>query len=123
MKKAILFLTVIVLSFSANEAMSQTKDVIAKQGSDAKFKIPTEDVAAPKPDASRSVCCLNFDNWTGYTIFVWVDGEYRGTVAGWDDDSVCVTGGWTTWYARTAGGRYSWSNEGTCRGSWNLKIE
>ena len=37
-------------------------------GVGAKLNLPTADVVAPKPDPKRGTCCLNFDNWTGYTL-------------------------------------------------------
>ena len=60
-------------------AFSQSKTVKAQKfnasGVGAKLTLPTTDVVAPKPDPKRGTCCLNFDNWTGYTLYVWVDGS------------------------------------------------
>ena len=88
------------------------------------YKLPTTDVAVPKPaKKTRGTCCINFDNWTGYTVYVWVDGVFKGTVNAWQDGGVCVGSGWTKWYARTAGGTYEWSGEGDCQGNYNLKLK
>jgi hypothetical protein len=108
-------------------AFSQAKSVKAQKfnatGVGAKLTLPTTDVVAPKPDPKRGSCCLNFDNWTGYTLYVWVDGEYRGTVNAWDEGNVCVNSGWTTYYVRTAGSTYEWQDSGECSGDYELKID
>lgn len=112
------------VSFSA---FSQAKSVKAQKfnasGVGAKLSLPTTDVAAPKPDQTRGACCLNFDNWTGYTLYVWVDNEYRGTVSPWDQGSVCVNSGWTRYYVRTAGSTYEWQDSGECSGDFDLTID
>ena len=128
MKKNFLIILVMVcLSFSSFQSFGQRTDVVAKKVDENRgashYTLPTTDVVAPKPDKSRGSCCLNFDNWTGYTIYVWVDGTFKGIVGAWDDGGVCVGSGLTKWYARTAGSTYEWSGEGECVGSYNLKIE
>ena len=117
----------VCLSFSSFQSFGQRTDVVAKKVDKnrgaSQYTLPTTDVVAPKPDKSRGSCCLNFDNWTGYTIYVWVDGTFKGIVGAWDDGGVCVGSGLTKWYARTAGSTYEWSGEGECVGSYNLKLE
>ncbi|MEO6541966.1 MAG: hypothetical protein ABIN74_13270, partial [Ferruginibacter sp.] len=56
---------------------------IAKDRGASPYTLPTTDVEAPKPDKTRGNCCINFDNWTGYTVYVWVDGVFKGTVSAW----------------------------------------
>jgi hypothetical protein len=108
-------------------AFSQSTNVSGRKfnanGVGAKLNLPTADVVAPKPDPKRGTCCLNFDNWTGYTLYVWVDGQYRGTVNAWDEGSVCVYSGWTSYYVRTAGSTYEWDGSGECTGDFNLTID
>lgn len=128
MKKNFLIILVMVcLSFSSFQSFGQRTDVVAKKVDKnrgaSQYTLPTTDVVAPKPDKSRGSCCLNFDNWTGYTIYVWVDGTFKGIVGAWDDGGVCVGSGLTKWYARTAGSTYEWSGEGECVGSYNLKLD
>ncbi|MEO6254374.1 MAG: hypothetical protein ABIO79_13760 [Ferruginibacter sp.] len=117
------------VSFS-NQSFAQSSrgtDVVGskvdKSRGASQYTLPTTDVEAPKPDKSRGTCCINFDNWTGYTVYVWVDGVFKGTVNAWQDGGVCVGSGWTKWYARTAGGTYEWSGEGDCQGNYNLKLK
>lgn len=124
----ILSLCLLIVSMTLSmSAFSQAKSVKAQKfnanGVGAKLTLPTTDVAAPKPDQTRGTCCLNFDNWTGYTLYVWVDGEYRGTVNAWDEGSVCVYSGWTSYYVRTAGSTYEWDGSGECTGDFNLTID
>jgi hypothetical protein len=125
MKKVFFVLLIACISgFSFGQA---TKDVVGqafdKNGVGAKLVIPSKDVVAVKPDPARAQCCLNFDNYTGYWLQVWVDGTYRGNVAPWDEGGICVSEGWTTYYVRTTGSTYEWSGQGECRASINLLLE
>ncbi len=122
-------LTVAMMVLSINFSNAQTKgvDVIgqkveASRGA-VKHERPTEDVVAPKDTTRGPVCCLGFDNYTGYYIDVWVDGTYRGRVTPYEYDDLCVTGGITSWYAETAGGSYYWNGSGDCQGSFNIKLK
>ena len=121
------FLFMLAVVFTASMALGQnSKEVIAKKfdtnGMGAKLALPTTDVEAAKPDVTRSQCCINFDNWTGFTLYVWVDNVFRGTLSPWDNGGICVEGGWTSYYVRTAGSTYEWSAEGECRESFTLKL-
>lgn len=119
-------LTAVLLMVSVGAFAQKATDVIGqktKPANLAKFTLPTTDVAAPKPDTRAALCCLNFDNWTGYTLYVWVDGNYKGTVSSWDEGRVCVGDGWTTYYVRTAGGTYEWEGSGNCYSAFNIRLE
>lgn len=116
-----LAMTVSFSAFSQSQTVKANK--FNKAGVGAKLSLPTTDVVAPKPDPKRGTCCLNFDNWTGYTLYVWVDDVYRGTVAPWDEGGICVQDGWTSYYVRTAGYTYEWQASGECSGDYDLKIE
>jgi hypothetical protein len=128
MKKLLTILMVVSITTFTVDSFAQGRDVVVgkafdKNGPGANLRLPDTDVEEPKPDPSRSQCCLNFDNWTGYILNVWVDGTYRGTVSPYGDNGLCVGAGWTTWYARTAGSRFEWSGRGQCRGYAVLKLE
>jgi hypothetical protein len=125
MKNIIRISIVFLFTFFAAQSFAQSTDAYGKtvdKSRGASYTLPTTDVEAPKPDTKRGECCINFDNYTGYTIYVWVDNVYRGTVSPWGDGEVCVGSGWTTYYARTAGSTYEWENSGDCRSSFNLKL-
>ncbi|MGB3345616.1 MAG: hypothetical protein WBA61_17025 [Aequorivita sp.] len=129
MKKFLLTfgLTLVLFSMSVTvQAQSKPQDVFgqkveATRGAQ-KHERPDDNVQMPKPDKSRGACCLNFDNYTGYYIDVWVDDVYRGRVSAYDEGNVCVYDGYTTWYAETAGGTYYWNGKGECQGSFNIKL-
>lgn len=124
-------LVVALVVLSASLSFGQTKQapvsvtgkkVEATRGA-SKYERPTTDVVAPQPDNSRGSCCLNFDNYTGYYVDVWVDGTYRGRVSPYDYDGLCVGDGYTTWYAETAGGTYYWEGSGNCSGTYTLNLK
>ncbi len=72
---------------------------------------PTTDVPVAK---QRGDCAINFDNWTGYMINVYVDGNFKGTVDAWGSGWVVVANGYTTVYCITVGGTYEFSADGEC---------
>ncbi len=60
------------------------------------------------------LCRLTFDNWTGWWVQVFVDGEYRGTMAPYDDITTYPVAGTTRAYARavfTDGTVYNWPTQ------------
>lgn len=134
MKKSFLYLTVVFAFFfigiSSMNAQTERKDLKASKVESTrgnKYERPTTDNPVPAPSNSRGSaaysCCIDFDNWTGYYIDVWVDETYRGRLSAWDNSTICVQEGWTTVYAETVGGTYYWSDEGMCSGFYTLKIE
>jgi hypothetical protein len=48
------------------------------------------------------------DNYTGYTIDVYIDGDYKGTLPPWEKQYTWAIAGKTKLYAITVGGTYSW---------------
>lgn len=136
MKKHLFMLLIAVLSFGVANAQSGAKkehvikDVKATKMAGARGKdkiktdVPTTDVAAPKPAERGSVseCHLTFDNYTGYWIKIYVDGNFKGYVEPWGTGEVWVYGGWTSWYAESAGGTYYWENSGDCYSDWWVNL-
>jgi len=121
----VLTLSMLVLTINYSNAQTKGQDVIGQKveaSRGVKYERPTEDVVAPKENTRGGVCCLGFDNYTGYYLDIWVDETYRGRVAPYDYDDLCVAGGITTWYAETAGGTYYWNGSGDCEGSFNIKL-
>ena len=113
----------ISLSFGQDVPKDLKARMFDKNGPGAKLEVPTKDVIAPKPDKTRSQCCLNFDNYTGLWLNIWVDGVYQGQVGPWNEGHVCVYSGWTTYYVRSTGGSYEWSDEGNCNEWTSLRID
>ncbi|MFN5169080.1 MAG: hypothetical protein ACK5DD_05615 [Cyclobacteriaceae bacterium] len=131
MKKSLLvgtmlsaFVFMLLLSTESYAQKEITASKVEKSRGASQRALPDDSKPTVKPDKSRGSCCLEFDNYTGYYIDVWVDNAYRGRVAPWDLGSICVGNGYTTWYAETAGGTYSWSDSGQCNSvnlSYRLK--
>jgi len=97
MKKTLLLAVVFTVAtlFSVSTVFAQETKVVnvkavkveKSRGENPNIKQarPTSDIAAPKPDKSRGeICTIGFENFTGYSIDVYVDGIYRGTMAPWE---------------------------------------
>ena len=80
------------------------------------FSVPkTDDNPAPKPEKTRDPYCgIDFENWTGYYVEIYVNRIYRGTLGPWEKGSVTVYAGYTSIYCITSGGTYEWSKAGSC---------
>jgi hypothetical protein len=123
--KKILFMTFLAfLAFQVSYSQVNTeKKKVVKEVKSAKVEksrgenpniktyAPTTDVAVAK---QRGDCAINFDNWTGYMVNVYVDGNFKGTVDAWGNGWVVVGNGYTTVYVITVGGTYEWSATGAC---------
>ncbi len=72
----------------------------------------TDSVVAPPCDTCYE-CHITFDNYTGYAIDIYIDGNYKGWVEPWGKGEVWGHPGFT-WYAESAGGGYSWTNNMDC---------
>jgi len=129
MKKVLLAGLVMFLFFSfgtVNSSAQGTKNVFSQKVEKSRGENPNikeadicniPDKEAADPAASRGAyCTINVDNWTGYIINVWVDGNYKGTVSAYGEGIVTVGSGWTKIYCETTGGTYYWSDEGGCDG-------
>ena len=134
--RKLLLITVLFfgLSFSAFAQQKTTKIVAIKATKVEKsrgenpnikkdFTCNAADVAVPKPAKSRGdLCSIKVDNWTGFYVKVFVDGDFYGWVSPWEDGSVTVYSGYTTVYCITAGGTLEWSGAGSCDGEYEYKI-
>jgi hypothetical protein len=122
------FLMAGALSVNAQSAKVVLKEEVSARGDNPDLKdkeiCNMPDVERPDPTATRgSYCKLTFDNYTGYYVNVWVDGDFRGTLDPYGTSYVKVGSGWTSWYCETTGGTYFWKDSGNCDGDqwWNLK--
>ena len=132
MKNIIRLAFVCILSLGVlNAAIAQKKDVKKvsltgkkmekSRGADPNIKQgpPTTDVAQEK---TRGACSVDFYNYTGYTINVYVDGNFKGTLSPYGSGNVTVGSGYTRIYCVTAGGTYSWSANGNCDHSYRYEL-
>ena len=121
MKKLIpIVLAALVLAvFSPTKVSAQEKKTVEakavkvdkSRGVDDNIKTPrpTVDTPAPKPDQSRGgTCKVIVDNWTGFAIDIYVDGEYAGTVGSWSDGYTYAIEGKVKLYGASSGGGYTW---------------
>ncbi|MBN2521108.1 MAG: hypothetical protein JXB17_11415 [Bacteroidales bacterium] len=119
MKKLLLIGLVALFTASLIAQEPEAKTVESKSGTIEKSRgedpnivseRPTTDEPAPQPDeATRgSYCKVIVDNWTGYAIDVYVDGEYAGTVGSWSDGYTWAIEGKTKLYGRSTGGTLTW---------------
>lgn len=73
-----------------------------------KTEAPTTDSEVAKPESPTSgSCTVSFSNSTGYYVKVYIDGNYKGTLAPYESGSVTVYSGYTTIYCITTGGTYN----------------
>lgn len=88
------------------------------------FSVPnTDDNPEPQPEKERGAYCgIDFENWTGYYVEVYVNSIYRGTLAPWSKSSLTVYAGYTTIYCITTGGTYEWANTGSCDYYFTYKL-
>lgn len=137
MKKQLLWLVCLILTlttFTTTQAQTKPrKDVtvegkaVAKtRGSNPNIKTdePTVDKPVPRPAATRGALCkVHFDNYTGLYIKIYVDGNFKGTLAPWDDGWVTVGSGYTRIYCVSTGGTREWSASGDCREEYYYKLQ
>ena len=72
---------------------------------------PTDDKAIEKsrgPEYGDDYCDININNNTGYTIDIYVDGCYRGTIYAWERKVTWAIPGRTKFYGKSIGGTYTW---------------
>ena len=94
--------------------------------------IPTIDKEAPAPPDRGGEkirgsqidqgCMIKLDNWTGFTIEVYVDGYYKGTVDAFGEAIYHGLSGYTTVYCLTVGRTYYWAAKGDCSDYYIFKL-
>lgn len=125
MKKITLMLVVVFAAFLFSSVNAQEKEtkvvevskakVEASRGTSPHITTPkpvNDEVVVPKPaesDKARAdYCKVIVDNWSGYAIDIYVDGDYSGTVAAWSDGYTWAISGRTKLYAQSTGGSMYW---------------
>ncbi len=145
MKKIVFFITVVLISLVIlkSNVMAQdikdktiveisSKDVDPNQtramNPNIKIKAPTNDknpmpASFKKGEKEGEDCEIIFDNYTGYFIEVYLDGEYKGTIGDWGTLYVTKNAGYTKVYCITTGGTKEWEVKGDCDGNFLWKIK
>ena len=121
MKKLVLFLLVaFVASAVAPSVMAQKQKKEVKtqmsvyektRGQDENIKTakPADDTKAPKKEKSRGdLCYITVNNYTPYSIDIYVDGDWVGTIAAYTSAYTYAYPGTTKLYGKSIGGSYYW---------------
>ena len=88
--------------------------VEATRGADPNIKTPkpaNDENIVPKPadtEYRSGECKIWIDNNTGYSIDIYVDGNYKGTIAAWETKHTWAISGRTKLYGKSIGGTTSW---------------
>ncbi len=134
MKRTFLLLTTLCFMAFSYTAKAQPKKIqkimVAKHVDAAKKtknpsiknEAPATDAEVARPSATRGSCTVSFSNSTGYYVKVYIDGNYKGTLAPYESGNVTVYSGYTTIYCITTGGTYDWGAQGDCSGSYVFDI-
>ncbi len=112
--------------FFVNQLNAQTVingSKVVKSRGVSEYVIPTGDVSVEKPVLSRGGCVVDFDNWTGYYVDVWVDKIYKGRLNPWEASQLILPEGYAEVFCRTMGETYQWQSEGQCNEEFQLKLE
>ena len=122
MKKVRFLLSVVIVLFVFSNTQAQEKKTIeskaqkveSTRGDDPNIIVPKalndeNPVLKPKEEKTRAGYCKVFiDNNTGYTIDIYIDGAYKGTIPPWETQYTWAISGKTKFYAKTIGGTYYW---------------
>lgn len=130
----LLSLLLLLTTFTATQAQNKPRKDVTVEGQavtktrganpNIKNDEPTIDKPVPRPAATRGALCkVHFDNYTGYYIKIYVDGDFKGTLAPWDDGWVTVYSGYTRIYCITTGGSREWKASGNCEGEYYYKLQ
>ena len=66
---------------------------------------------------------INFDNYTGLFVKVYVDGNYKGTIDAWGKASITVKSGYNSVYLVSVGGTKEWNaSPGSTSGVWTYTL-
>lgn len=86
---------------------------------------PETDIEVPKPEKPRKEACnIGFDNNTGYTVDVFIDGKYEITMPPWEfERMVYLYSDYTRIYCITAGQTLEWKASGNCNELYYYKLE
>jgi hypothetical protein len=98
---------------------ASTVDINRGTNPHIKSEAPTIDTAESK---SKKTCKVQFTNYTGYFVTIYVDGYYRGQLSPQGGGSVVVKNGYTSIYCITAGKTLEWFDAGNCIGLYTFKL-
>lgn len=81
---------------------------------------PTTDAPAASRGNGSYTCWVYLHNYTAYSIDIYVDGYWEGTLGAWADSYVSTGSGYTTMYGLSVGKTREWNFSGAdCYGSYD----
>lgn len=76
---------------------------------------PQKDEMMSEPVSGRgALCCMTFENKTGYFIDIWFDDVYQGRVSPWQAGASFCLGTYKTFTAQTVGKTQEWNGDFEC---------
>lgn len=90
------------------------KAMVKSRGANPNIKSEMATTDKVVPQSRGELCGIHFDNRTGLSIKVYVDGDFYGVISPYGDEAVVVQGGYTRVYCVSAGGTREWSGDGNC---------
>lgn len=108
-----------------------SKKVAYEENSNPNIKggMPTDDnikkdekKIGAKAGTGYNNCYVYVTNYTAYTINVYVDGYYVGTMGPYGSLNAVTGTGYTTCYGISAGGTTEWSTSGDCSYDYTFKF-
>jgi len=100
---------------------AKTIDKSKGTGMNIKQEKPTSDIMSAGSDCSYT-CTATVNNYSYYTVDLYLDGIYAGTVSPKSYLKVSTCNGYTTFYGVSVGKTKEWSSTGDCNFAvnWNL---
>ena len=122
MKKVVFLIALFLAGIFITNVQGQEKKIVeskaqkveATRGDNPFIKVPKavndeNPVPEPKEEQTRATYCkIWIDNYTGYTIDIYIDGKYKGTIPPWEKQYTWAIAGKTHFYAETVGRTYYW---------------
>src|SRR5206468_12358220 len=134
--KKIALLTVCMLFFAAvfNQVDAQSRKQVelkstARTATGANTNIKKDKPTTDEPVKGKNsrgsgpwLCYVYLHNYTGYTVDIYLDGSYEGTLGAYADNYVSTGNGWTSVYGISAGKTKEWSGSGDCESTYDFNF-
>jgi hypothetical protein len=126
----VMFVCSIGLTAQAQKPVKEIKEkskIFEKtRGTDENIKTarPTTDVKVVEKEKTRgALCTLYINNYSGYSIDIYIDGDWMGTIAAYSTAYTYAYSGTTKAYGKSIGGTMTWGPTSfDCKDEykWNL---
>lgn len=126
---SLLALAVLVFAYNPTKAQGDERKKIELKSADVttrganpniKEDRPTTDDVKSSRGSGSGTCYVYLHNYTGYSIDIYVDGYWEGTLGKYDDAWVTTGSGYTSLYGVSVGRTKEWKFSGAyCYGSYD----